>query len=77
MISVTALRKAMRDISAKKGDFTLFGVFKRESGLGKWDLVVAAPWLKANEFKGLSCLVRLLTASLGKRALLDTHHSLS
>ena len=43
MIATSRLRKAMRDIAAEKGEFTLFGLFMRTDAPGTWDLVVSAP----------------------------------
>ena len=71
MISVTALRKAMHEISSKKGEFTLFGLFMRADAPGTWDLVVSAPWLEDGKLKALSELVHLLTASIGEQAFRD------
>jgi hypothetical protein len=48
VIPTGVLRKAMHEIAAKKGDFTLFALFKRADGLGRWDLVVSAPWLEGS-----------------------------
>ncbi|MBZ5617875.1 MAG: hypothetical protein LAQ69_03950 [Acidobacteriia bacterium] len=68
MITTNALRKAMRDIAAKKGDFTLFALFKRANGIGKWDIVVSAPWLDGS-LKTSRELVDLLAKSIGRKSL--------
>ena len=70
MIAVGAFRKAMRDIAAKKGDFTLFALFKRENGLGNWDLVVSAPWLDGS-VEATRKLVNLVVKSIGRKHLLQ------
>jgi hypothetical protein len=59
----------MHEVSAKKGDFTLFALFRRADGLGKWDLVVSAPWLTGGKLKALSELVELVAKSIGKASL--------
>jgi hypothetical protein len=69
MIEVRSLRKAMREIAVKKGDFTLFGLFMRSDAPGTWDLVVSAPWLEKGKLKATSEFVALLTDSIGERAL--------
>jgi hypothetical protein len=69
MIPIESLRKAMREIAAKKGGFTLFGLFMRSDAPGVWDLVVAAPWLEAGRLKATSELVTLLTDAIGEQAL--------
>lgn len=72
MISTKKLRKAMHDIAAKKGEFTLFAVFMRaDSSGGVWDLVVSAPWLEAGKLMALREFVELLTKSLGESSLRD------
>jgi hypothetical protein len=63
-------RKAMRDIVATKGDFTLFALFKRANGLGDWDLVVSAPWLDGR-VETTRKLVDLVVKSIGRKPLLQ------
>ena len=70
MISVPVFRKAMHDIAAKKGAFTLFGLFMPANGLGNWDLVVAAPWLEEGNPRILRRFIKLLRDSTRKRASL-------
>jgi len=69
MISTARLRKAMREIAAKKGDFTLFGLFKRADAPGTWDLVVSAPWLEQGKLRALQEFTRLLETEIGARSL--------
>jgi hypothetical protein len=64
-----ALRKAMHEIAAKKGDFTLFALFRRADAPGTWDLVVSAPWLEKGQLKATSELVELLSDSIGEPSL--------
>lgn len=71
MITNATLRKAMREIAAKKGDFVLFARFMRSDSPGTWDLVVSAPWLEKGQLKATSELVDLLSDSIGEEALHD------
>ena len=64
-----ALRKAMRDIASKKGEFTLFALFMRSDAPGTWDLVVSAPWLEKGQLKATSELVELLADAIGEESL--------
>lgn len=64
-----SLRKAMRAIARKKGDFTLFAIVRRSDAFGGWDLVVCAPWLGEGSLKATRELVRLLSDSIGKSSL--------
>jgi hypothetical protein len=57
----------MHAIAAKKGDFTLFALFQRANGLGNWDLVVAAPWLKKGGYQDISSVVDGVDEAIGRR----------
>jgi hypothetical protein len=59
----------MHEISAKKGDFTLFALFMRSDAPGTWDLVVSAPWLEDGKLKATSELVELLSDCVGEAEL--------
>jgi hypothetical protein len=69
VITNTALRKAMREIGAKKGAFTLFAKIRRSDAPGTWDLVVSAPWLESGKLKAMNELVNLLSGSVGEASL--------
>jgi hypothetical protein len=70
MIATDRLRKAMHEMAAQKGDFTLFALFKPANAVGgKWDLVVSAPWLEAGRLASISEVVDLLVKSMGRKAL--------
>lgn len=69
MIKTKILRKAMHDIAAQRGEFTLFALLLREDGPGSWDLVVSAPWLAGGQLKATLEFVRLLAQAIGKRSL--------
>ena len=71
MIDISVLRKAMDEIAARKGDFTLFALFRRADALGMWDLVVSAPWLERGKLKALGELVELLAQSIGKESIMS------
>lgn len=60
-----------KDISAEKGDFYLFALFCREDAPDKWDLVVSAPWLEADEKQGLNYLADKVRARLNEPELLS------
>jgi hypothetical protein len=69
VIATTALRHAMHDIAAKKGEFTLFALFRRADAPGTWDLVVSAPWIESGKLKTTSEFVKLLADSIGTESL--------
>jgi len=76
VIATRDLRRAMDEIAARKGSFTLFALFLRADAPfmraddpGTWDLVVSAPWLERGKLKALGELVDLLAKSIGRQAL--------
>jgi hypothetical protein len=42
---IDKLREISREIATERGQLSLVGLFQREYGIGKWDIVVAAPWM--------------------------------
>ena len=42
---VAKLKQIEFDISQERGSFTLYAMFIRKSGVGWWDIVMAADWL--------------------------------
>jgi len=71
VIDSNRLRRAMRHIASQKGAFTLFALFRREDGLGKWDLIVSAPWLEGANLETRGELVDLLAKSIGRKSLVQ------
>jgi hypothetical protein len=72
MINTDRIRKAMHEMAARKGDFTLFALLRRADAVGgMWDLVVAAPWFKNSTLAATQEVVDLLTKSMGRKALLQ------
>lgn len=66
MIKIEKLQKLMKQVEARKGPFTLFGVFMREDSPGLWDLVVSAPWLEAGRLKALGEFTEEMSKALGQ-----------
>jgi hypothetical protein len=59
------IREFGRQIASEKGDLSLLGLFQRESGIGNWDLVVAAPWVnRKNRTADIPYLAGKLQAAL-------------
>jgi hypothetical protein len=54
-------RAAETKVSAK-WSFTLFALIERTNALGEWDLVVVAPWIKADR-DGIAHIIEILDAS--------------
>jgi len=70
MIQIEKFRRVMKDVSAERGEFVLFGLFLREEAPDKWDLVISAPWLEADKLKALREFVEKATAIVGSQELL-------
>jgi len=56
-------------IAAKKGGFTLYALFLRESAPNRWDLMVSAPWLGPDSEAAVRYLVDEIKSSLGDEFL--------
>ena len=70
MIAVSRLRKAMHEMVAQKGDFTLFALLRRDEPLyGLWDLVVSAPWLNSDTLAATREVADHLAKSIGTKGL--------
>lgn len=61
---ITLFREAEENISAERGDFTLFGLFESLDIFDKYNLVVAAPWLKDDRISA-NLIFDLVRASIG------------
>ncbi len=59
-----------RRIASEKGRFDLFALFLREESPGKWDLLVAAPWLERGDKKALDYIADQVQAALQPEDLL-------
>lgn len=68
MIDIKILGRAMREISAKKGEFTLFALFRREGAAG-WDLVVSSSCLQDGKLKALGEFAKDLKGIIGEEQL--------
>ena len=70
MIAVSSLGKAMHEMVAQKGDFTLFALLRRDEPLyGLWDLVVSAPWLNSDTLAATREVADHLAKSIGTKGL--------
>ena len=64
------LKKQEVIMSKEKGAFDLFALFLREDAPDKWDIVVAAKWIKDDKPKALKYISMKLQKSLTKNQLL-------
>ena len=62
-----------QEVSADKGEFSLFGLFLREDAQDedKWDLLVAAFWLDVDKKEGLAYLAKEIQERLEPDELLS------
>lgn len=61
---ISLFRKAEEEISRERGDFTLFGLFESLDIFGKYNLIVAASWLKDDRVCA-NLIFDLIRASIG------------
>ena len=71
MINRKKFEQIRKDIIADRGQLSLFALFLLEGAEDQWDLVVAAPWLDADQTAALRYLSKKLTTRLSKRELLE------
>jgi hypothetical protein len=60
-----------RGISAERGAFVLFALFLREDSPNRWDLVVAAPWLKTDKKESWDYVANQLQSRLTPQELVS------
>lgn len=52
------------EVSQQWGDMSLFALFLREDAPNRWDLVVAAPWVRDNRSEVMKSIAKLLREKL-------------
>jgi hypothetical protein len=67
---ITTLEHLAQAIERGRGPLYLFGLFKKENIPGRWDLVVAAPWIEKDLRRGAGHIIDQLVKMMGRRALL-------
>jgi hypothetical protein len=65
MIDKRRLMEAMEAVAKKRGPLTLFALLMRAESPGKWDLVIAAPWMDRGKLKAFSYVANEVHARLG------------
>jgi hypothetical protein len=68
------LRDLERGMADEKGPFALFALFLREDSPNRWDLVVSAPWIEADEDAALGYLAERLRTALSETELVSISH---
>ena len=71
MIDRERLMEAMEAIARKRGPLTLFALLMRADSPGKWDLLVAAPWIDEGKLKAFSYVANEIHARLGDEEILS------
>lgn len=62
-----------KEISTEKGEFALFALFRRDDATDKYDLLVSAPWIEADQKQSLEYLAKKVQSRLDQ----DQFESLS
>lgn len=62
--------KLEREVSRDKGEFVLFALFAREDLPDRWDLVIAAPWVRTQK-EGAEYFVQEIQKLLSAAVLTD------
>jgi hypothetical protein len=64
-------RQIEADVVQERGEFSLFALFLPEDAHGKWDLIVAAPWIGDWNMPSLEYVSGKVTARLNPEELLS------
>jgi hypothetical protein len=64
------LESVKREVAAEKGPFRFFALFLREDSPNRWDLLVSAPWLEADQVNGIDYLARRIQSELDTEEVL-------
>jgi hypothetical protein len=64
------LESMEREVAAEKGPFRFFALFLRDDSPGKWDLLLSASWLEANQADGMDYLAKQVQSRLDTEELL-------
>ena len=68
---VEKLASMEREVADERGGFRLFSLFLREDSPNKWDLLVSAPWLDADQSEGMAYLAKRVRSCLDTQELLS------
>ncbi len=60
------LKNALKELEGKNGRIILFALFLREEALGKWDLLVSAPWLNSRSLDSYETVANTVQKSLNE-----------
>jgi len=67
---IDKLKQQEQVMANEKGPFDLFALFLREDAPGKWDLVVAAEWIKKDKEVSFKYIADIIQKVLSKEELL-------
>lgn len=58
-------------VARKKGPFELFALFLREDAPGKWDLLIAGPWIEKDKQKAVRYISKVMRGRFKPNELVD------
>lgn len=61
---VPKMQQVLAEIEAERGGVALFALFERADSAGKWDVVVAAPWVRPSEKDAREYVIRKIRPKL-------------
>lgn len=61
-------------IEQERGPFQVFGLFEREEAPGRWDLLVAAPWMTDHQLESVRFLFSTIRDHLGREEWPSIEH---
>jgi len=63
------LTAALAELEEKHGEITLFALFLRDHPLKRWDLIVAAPWLRYGDLDLLKTVCDIVQAQISYKEI--------
>lgn len=60
-----------KELALERGDFVLFSLFERDDAQGKWDVVISASWLDANQKESMHFIANRIRAKFKSEELIS------
>ena len=65
------LKLSLKELEEKHGGIFLFSLFLREDALGRWDLLVSAPWLNSSSLDSYEIVAKTVQLSLSESEVIQ------
>jgi len=69
--TIDKFKTMIKTLESEHGPFLIFALFLRESVVGKWDVVISAPWLDPNDIEAYKLISSKLQQTLSESEVLQ------